>query len=93
MEKKEFKLFSNNANEIIQNLIFFRQSIDSIVGRGLLKKAKVGQELKKILGQKFVKSNKNQFHEFFFTEFHFCNFKNGQKSIFELEKRLKLPKM
>ena len=26
-------------------------------------------------------------------EFNFCNFKNGQKSIFELGKNLKLPNM
>ena len=35
-----------------------------------------------------------QFHEKIFgTKSIFCNFKNGQKSIFELEKSLKLPKM
>ncbi len=36
----------------------------------------------------------NQFHEFFFGPIpFFCNFKIGQKSIFELRKSLKLPKM
>ena len=36
----------------------------------------------------------NQFHEIFFRpNSFFCNFKNGQKSIFELGKGLKLPKM
>ena len=29
----------------------------------------------------------------FLTKFHFCNFKYGQKSIFELGKSLKLPKL
>jgi len=36
----------------------------------------------------------NQFHEkFFWPNSIFCNFKNGQKSIFELGKSLKPPKM
>ena len=35
----------------------------------------------------------NQFHEIFWPNSIFCNFKNGQKSISELGKCLKLPKM
>ena len=36
----------------------------------------------------------NQFHEkIFWPNSIFCNFKNGQKSIFELGKSLKMPKM
>ena len=33
----------------------------------------------------------NQFHDFFWPNTIFCDFKNGQKSIFELGKSLKLP--
>ena len=44
--------------------------------------------------KKLVKTNINQFHEIiFWPNFTFCNFKNDQKSIFELGKSLKLPKM
>ena len=39
-------------------------------------------------------SNTNQFDEFFFgPNSIFCNFKNDQKSIFEVGKSLKLPEM
>ena len=46
-------------------------------------------------GQKRSWNQKNQFHEkkFFWPNSVFCNFKNGQKSIFELGKSLKLAKM
>ena len=40
-----------------------------------------------------MKSNKPISWNFFLTKIHFCNFKNGQKSIFELGKSSKLPKM
>ena len=43
--------------------------------------------------KKLVKSNKSISCNFFLTNSIFCNFKNGQKSIFELEKSLKLSKM
>ena len=40
-----------------------------------------------------VKSNKSISRNFFHQLPFFCNFKNGQKSIFALEKSLKRPKM
>ena len=43
--------------------------------------------------KKLVKSNKSISRNFFSPNSIFCNFKNGQKSIFELEKSLKLPKI
>ena len=53
-----------------------------------------GQKIKKSPGQKkLVKSNKINFMNLFLPNSIFCNFKNGQKSIFELGKSLKLPKM
>ena len=49
---------------------------------------------KKSRPKKIVKSNKwiSQKNYFFYLNPFFCNFKNGQKSNFELRKRLKLPK-
>ena len=51
------------------------------------------ENVKKSRPKKLVKSNKSSFTEFFSPNSIFCNFKNGQKSIFELGKRLKLTKM
>ena len=49
------------------------------------------QKIKKSPGQK---NQIYQFHEkIFWPKSIFCNFKNDQKSIFELVKSLKLPKM
>ena len=54
----------------------------------------VGQIIKKTPGQKNLWNQINQFHEIFLLpKSIFCIFKNGQKSIFELGKSLKLPKM
>ena len=59
-----------------------------------LKTEAVGQKILKSPGQKNSCKQKNQFHEKkFFTKIHFCNFKNGQKSIFELGKSSKLPEI
>ena len=46
------------------------------------------ENLKKTRPKKNLRSQRNQLHEKFF-----CHFKNGQKSIFEVGKSLKLPKM
>ena len=43
--------------------------------------------------KKLAKSNKSISQKIIFTNSIFCNFKNGQKSIFELGKNLKLPEM
>ena len=52
------------------------------------------ESLKKSRPKKnLVKSNKSISRKKFLTKIHLCNFKNGQKSIFELGKSLKLPKM
>ena len=51
------------------------------------------EALKKSRPKKLVKSNKSISRKFFWPKSIFCNFKNGQKSIFELGKSLKLPKM
>ena len=54
----------------------------------------VGQKiLKKSRPKKLVKSNKSISRIIYLAEFQFFNFQNGQKSIFELGKSLKLPKM
>ena len=54
----------------------------------------MGQKIKKVQAKKLVKSNKSISRKnFFWPNSIFCNFKNGQKSIFELGKSLKLPKM
>ena len=55
----------------------------------------VGQKIQKSPDhKKLVKSNKSISRKNFLTKIHFfCNFKNGLKSIFELEKSLKLPEM
>ena len=54
----------------------------------------MGQKINKSLGQKkLVKSNKSISRKKFGPNFIFCDFKNGQKSIFELAKSLKLPEM
>ena len=50
----------------------------------------VGQKILKSLGQK---NQINQFHEKKIQKSIFCHLKNGQKSIFELGKSLKLTKM
>ena len=49
---------------------------------------------KKSRPKKLVKSNRyvNQFHDFFLPNSIFCNFKNGQKSIFELGEKFKTAK-
>ena len=53
-----------------------------------------GQKIEKSPGKKkLVKSNKSIRRNIFWPNSIFCNFKNGQKSIFELEKSLKLPRM
>ena len=53
-----------------------------------------GPENLKITGQKNLWNQINQFHEMlFWPNSIFCHFKNGSKSIFELGKSLKLPKM
>ena len=53
-----------------------------------------GQKILKNPGQKNSWNQINQFHEkIFWPNFIFCHFKNDQKSIFELRKSLKLPKM
>ena len=51
------------------------------------------ENLKKSRPKKLVKSNKSIPRDFFWPKSIFCDFKNGQKSIFELGKSLKLPKM
>ena len=52
------------------------------------------ENLKKSRPKKLVKSNKSiSRKKNFGPNFIFCNFKNDQKSIFELGKSLKLPKM
>ena len=52
------------------------------------------QKIKKSLGQKNSWNQINRFQEIFFRPSSiFCNYKNDQKSIFELEKSLKLPEM
>ena len=50
--------------------------------------------LKKSRPKKLVKSNKSISRNFFFGQIaFFCNFKNSQKSILQLGKSLKPPKM
>ena len=49
--------------------------------------------LKKSRPKKLVKSNKSISRKNSCTNLIFCNFKNDQKTIFELAKSLKLPKM
>ena len=49
------------------------------------------EKLKKSRPKKLMKSNKSISWIFFWPNSIFCDFKNGQKSIFELEKSLKLP--
>ena len=51
------------------------------------------ENIKKSRPKKHMKSNKSISRNFFLTKFIFCNFKNSQKSIFELGKSLKLPEM
>ena len=51
------------------------------------------RKLKKSRAKKLVKSNKSISLIFFLPYSTFCYFKNGQKSIFELGKSLKLPKL
>ena len=52
------------------------------------------ENLKKSRPKKnLVKSNKSISRKNFWPNSIFCNFKNGQKPIFELGKSLKLPKM
>ena len=52
------------------------------------------ENLKKSRPKKLVKSNKSiSRKKIFWPNSNFCNFKNGQKSIFEEGKCLKLPKM
>ena len=52
------------------------------------------ENLKKSRPKKLVKSNKSiSRKKIFWPNSISCHFKNGQKSIFELEKSLKLPKM
>ena len=54
----------------------------------------VGQKILKNPGPKNLWNQINQFHEIlFWQKYIFCNFKNDQKSFFELEKSLKLPEM
>ena len=48
------------------------------------------ENFKKSKPKKLVKSNKWISQKIFWPKFIFCNFKNGQKSIFELGKSLKL---
>ena len=60
----------------------------------LVLKHTVGAErLIKSRPKKLVKLKKSITRKFFWSNFIFCNFKNDQKSIFELGKSLKLPKM
>ena len=49
--------------------------------------------LHEVQSKKFVKSNKSISRKHFWPNSILCNFKNGQKSIFELGKSLKLPEM
>ena len=51
------------------------------------------ENLKKSRPKQLVKSNKSISWNIFWPKSIFCNFKNGQKPIFELGKSLKLPKM
>ena len=52
------------------------------------------ENLKKSRPKKLMKSDKSISQKIFFYQIpFFCNFKNGQKSIFELGKSLKLPEM
>ena len=57
--------------------------------------AQWARKFKKVQGKKNSWNKINQFHEknFFDQIPFFCNFKNGQKSFFELGKSLNLPKM
>ena len=51
----------------------------------------MNEEKQNVPGKKLVKSNINQFHEIFLRPNSiFGYFKNGQKSIFELGKSLKM---
>ena len=51
------------------------------------------ENLKKSRPKKLVKSNKTISRKMFFNQIpFFCNFKNGQKSIFEMEKKFKTAK-
>ena len=51
------------------------------------------ENLKKSRPKKVVKSNKSISRKKVWPNFIFCNFKNGQKSIFEQGKSFKLPKI
>ena len=48
------------------------------------------ENLKKSRPKKLVKSNKSISRNFFWPNSIFCNFKNGQKSIFEVGKKFKI---
>ena len=54
--------------------------------------AQRARKFKKAQDKKIVKSNKSISRKFNLTKFNFCNFKNGQKSIFELGKKFKTAK-
>ena len=51
------------------------------------------ENLKKSRAKKLVKSNKSIHKKKFWPNSTFCNFKNGQKLIFDLGKSLKQPEM
>merc|ERR1739847_89105 len=51
------------------------------------------RKLKKSRAKKLVNSNKSISRKIFLTKFHFLQFQNDQKSIFELVKILKVPEM
>ena len=73
--------------------INFYDNFERDISRMVLKNHSGPENLKKSRPKKLVKSNKSTSQMFFWTNSIFCNFKNGQKSIFELGKSLKLPKM
>ena len=92
--------FENAKENFIETLESFKRhgkttlSYDkSKCNSNLFNKTKQGVD-DKTQGQKLVKSNKSiSRKKFFWPNSIFCNFKNGKKSIFELGKSLKLPKM
>ena len=51
------------------------------------------ENFKKVQTKKNLSNQINQFHELFLTKSILCNFKNGQKLIFELAKSLKVLKI
>ena len=75
------------ARESCNNQPCLFSDISRIQG-GYAVKYTVGQKIKKSPDQKNSWNQINQFQEkYFWPNSVFCNFKNGQKSIFELRKK------